>query len=408
MPPATSVHKAISVRDLVSMVLKSGDLGGGSDYSSARRALEGTRLHQRLQNERPEGYEKEVPLSCTIPAPWGTLEIMGRIDGVQGNAAPVVLEEIKSVTASWNGEPDPLHWAQARTYAAILAHQRGLPEVAIHLTYGRLHSDEVTTLSETHEAAWLAAYLADVAGRYIARIEEHRAWQGVRDASLSTLRFPFANLRPGQIDLIHSVEDTIEGGGRLFAEAPTGIGKTLATLYPSVRALPGREAPVFYLTAKTSGKGLAEKAMRDLGATGARVRSVILTAKDKICFTENPPCDLTTCPYAKGYYDRIDGAMRDLFGRELMSRAAIEEVARAHMVCPHELSLDAASWSDVIVGDYNHAFDPRASLKRFFGDGETDAVLLIDEAHNLPDTARGPSPPPAPTARGRSSGPRRR
>jgi DNA excision repair protein ERCC-2 len=385
---AAGMEKAISVRELVSLVLRSGDLGGGSDYSSARRALEGTRLHQRLQKDRPDGYEKEVPLSCTIPTPWGTLEIQGRIDGVHPDTAPVILEEIKSVTASWDGEPDPLHWAQARTYAAILAHQRGLPEVEIRLIYGRLHSDEVTTLSETHDAAWLAAYLADLTGRYIARIEEHLAWQGVRDQSLSALRFPFTNLRPGQMDLVHAVEDTIEGGGRLFAEAPTGIGKTLATLYPSVRALPGRESPVFYLTAKTSGKGLAEKAMRDLGTVGARVRSVILTAKDKICFTENPPCDLSTCPYAKGYYDRVDGALKELFSRELMNRAAIEEVARAHMVCPHELSLDAASWSDVVVGDYNHAFDPRASLKRFFGDGETDAVLLIDEAHNLPDRAR--------------------
>jgi len=379
----------VSVGELVEFACRTGDLGGRGEFTGAARALEGTRGHQRIQKARPEGYEKEMTLAHIVDAAEFRLEIKGRIDGVMRGAEPLWIEEIKTIAGRWDGVPDPLHWAQGKIYAAILAAQEQLARVEVRLTYLELDSDHVSTFRETFAAIDLAAFFERVTGEYIAWLTEWLRWCALRDDSIRAGKFPFAEFRPGQRRLAVAAYKTLARGEQLFAEAPTGIGKTVSVLFPAVKAATeGHCSKIFYLTAKTSGRAVAEKTLDDLRAAGLRLRSVTLTARDKICFGETKPCDAAQCPFARGYYDRVKPAIRDALAREAITREAIEEVARRHEVCPFELSLDCAPWADVILCDYNYVFDPSANLRRFFEDGPGDYAFLVDEAHNLVDRAR--------------------
>jgi DNA excision repair protein ERCC-2 len=379
----------VPVRELVEFVCRTGDLAGRGDFISSTRALEGTRGHQRIQKARPEGYEKEVSLVHVVEGDGFRLEIKGRIDGVMRGTEPVWLEEIKTIAGAWDGTPDLLHWAQGKIYAAIFAGREQLPRVEVRLTYLELDSDHVTTFRETFSAADLREFFDRISGEYARWIGEWLRWCDARDESGRGLKFPFAQYRPGQRQLAVAAYKTLARGGRLFAEAPTGIGKTISVLFPAVKALgEGKFEKIFYLTAKTSGRAAAEKAIADLRLAGLHLRALTLTAKDKICFGEKKPCDATQCPFARGYYDRVKAAVREALEHESLTREAIEAVARRHEVCPFELSLDCALWADVIVCDFNHVFDPSAKLRRFFEEGPGEYAFLVDEAHNLVDRGR--------------------
>ncbi|MFT5377532.1 MAG: DNA excision repair protein ERCC-2 [Candidatus Latescibacterota bacterium] len=388
---STSLLKT-SVRELVSFVLRSGDLVSGG-FASPDRLVEGTRGHQRLQNTRPEHYQSEVAVSYRVEVDDLVLEINGRIDGLLIEEDAVLVEEIKTTTGELDPDMDdvPTHWAQAKVYACILAIQKDLDRVDVQLTYVQLESMESHEDRRSFERDELIHFFEDIVTRYLHWARIYHEWSIGRDESIETLQFPFVDYRPGQRQLAVATYRAIENEGRIFAQAPTGIGKTISTLFPAVKALGLHHVEkLFYLTAKTIGRTVAEKAVNDMRAGGAQLKSLTLTARDKICFKPNggTSCDPEQCSFAIGYFDRIGDALEDIFQHDAFTRPLIEEYAQKHSVCPFEFSLDLSLWSDIIICDYNYVFDPRAHLKRFFADGGGRYAFLVDEAHNLVDRAR--------------------
>lgn len=403
----------VQVRELVEFALQRGDLGGERGFVGPHRALAGTRSHQRLQRSRPAGYQKEIPVSYDLETPELILRVQGRIDGLlvtpreserprepkpSGeperigagvDAQEVLLEEIKTVQGGWDRVADPLHWAQAKLYGFIYAHDNAREQVAIQLTYLDLDTGELTEFREDFSLADLTAFFQETTAVYLDWLHAHQQWCRQRDESSRSLAFPFPRYRPGQRPLAVAAYRALARGGRLFLEAPTGIGKTVSVLFPAIKALgEGRLERIFYLTARTVGRAVAQQALTELRQAGARLRTLTLIAKEKICAQEGQRCDCLTCPFAHGYYDRNQAAMRDALSREEITRPVLEAVSRAHEVCPFELSLDVSSWVDVVVCDYNYVFDPKAYLRRHFAEEAGDYAFLVDEAHNLVDRAR--------------------
>jgi DNA excision repair protein ERCC-2 len=380
---------SVSVRDLVEFVLRTGDLGGERDFVGPTRALEGTRGHQRVQRSRPEEYKTEVFVSYRIETEELALTIKGRIDGLWPTSEGVLLEEIKTTLGRWNGLPDPLHWAQGKIYAFVYSAKEKLEHITVQLTYLDLDSQKLTEFRQTFRQVELAAFFHEVTAVYLEWVTEHHRWCQRRDASIRFLPFPFSKYRPGQRSLCVSAYRVITRSGTLFAEAPTGIGKTISVLFPAVKALAeGTLERIFYLTAKTVGRTVAEKAFAEMRNAGLHVRTITLTAKEKICLNEGQACDVSNCPLARGYYDRVKGAMKEAFKTPALTRRMIEEIARGHQICPFELSLDLSLWVDAIICDYNYVFDPAVYLRRYFSEETLDCGFLIDEAHNLVDRAR--------------------
>lgn len=380
---------SVPVRKLVEYVLRTGGLGGDGGFSSPDRARAGLRGQKQLQASRPAAYQTEVPVACEVECRDFILRVQGRMDGFLPTESCVRIEEIKTVMNFDASGPDPLHQAQLKMYAALWNRQEPGVRIETVLTYLNLETDEVREFGESPSLDALAAFFDEVTSAYARWADEVQNWRVERDQSLRALIFPYPGYRAGQRELAVAAYRTLVRGGRLFAEAPTGIGKTISVLFPALKALgEGRFVRLFYLTAKTIGRAVAEKALSDLRDAGARLRSVTLTAKEKICFNSGTPCDPNTCPYAMGYYDRLKPALHEVLSVGALTRTAIEDAARRHQVCPFELSLDAALWVDVIVCDYNYVFDPSAYLKRFFAEDIEDCAFLIDEAHNLIDRGR--------------------
>jgi DNA excision repair protein ERCC-2 len=385
-PPRLPVVYKVQVRELVDFVLRRGDLGSERSFVGPHRALAGIRGHQKLQRSRPAGYEKEVAVSLEIEDRDFRLLLQGRVDGLIAGSDHLLVEEIKTVSTGWDGEADPLHWAQVKCYAALLCRDHVAKTVELRLSYLDLETGAVTEFNECASGEELAGFLDATLAVYQDWIRERHAWRVLRDQSLKSLQFPHAEYRPGQRSLAVAVYRAVTRGEKLFVEAPTGIGKTVSVLFPTLKALgEGTVERIFYLTARTTGRAVAENCLGNLRRAGARIQALTLTAKEKIC---KAGCDASACPLARGYYDRRGPAMAAALQQEALTRAAIESVAQAHQVCPFELSLDLSVWVDAVICDYNYVFDPQAFLRRHFEDEGGDYAFLIDEAHNLVDRAR--------------------
>jgi DNA excision repair protein ERCC-2 len=379
----------VSVREVVEFVLRTGGLAGNGQFAGPNRALEGTRAHVKHQKSRPAGYESEVAVAREIDAGEFIVKLRGRIDGLREDDEILLIEEIKTVSCLTDSPADPVHIGQAKLYGVLYGAERGFKEVDIQITYLELETMRTRELRERCRMEELQAFFDAVVGEYLEWLRAHARWLKLRDESIAEVSFPFRDYRPGQRSLAVAAYRATKGGGRLFAEAPTGIGKTISVLFPAIKAQgEGRVEKIFYTTAKTIGRTVAEKALTDLRASELRFRSVTLTAKEKICFSDGKPCDLTTCPYATNYYDHIKAALKDALGEDEFTRENIERIARKHQVCPFEFSLDLSVWADAVICDYNYVFDPSVSLKRFFGEEKREFALLVDEAHNLVDRAR--------------------
>ena len=379
---------SVQVRELVAFVLKRGDLGGERDFMGRDRALAGTRGHQRLQRSRPAGYQKEVPLHHDIETDDFILRIRGRIDGLLIGPEGLLLEEIKTVQGAWDRQADPLHWAQAKCYGFFYAQLNSLDSLTLQLTYLELETGAVTELRQQQSLAELSAFFEGISAVYLDWVREEHRWRLLRDETIRSLEFPFP-YREGQRELAVAAYRTLANGGRLFLEAPTGIGKTISVLFPAVKSMgEGKLERIFYLTARTVGRTIAQKAFADMRNAGLRIRTLTLTAKEKMCVRDGQSCDIATCPLARGYYDRRKPAIHAALQREDISREVLNEIAEAHQVCPFELSLDVSSWVDAIICDYNYVFDPKVYLRRHFDEDGGDYAFLVDEAHNLVDRAR--------------------
>jgi DNA excision repair protein ERCC-2 len=389
-PSKENPRFSIAVRALVEHVLRSGDLR--SDFMGAARAEEGLRAHQRLQRQRPEGYEAEHAVRLEVVQPDFTLCIGGRIDGVLRGDDGVMVEEIKSTLrplAEVEVESSRVHWGQAQCYAYMLARQEQLDQVAVQLTYVHLESGKTLSLVRQQSLAALTEFFDDLLGLYLQWLRRLALWITVRNQSLAALPFPFDGYRPGQREMAVEVFRAIRDGRQLLVQAATGIGKTMAALYPALKALgQGMVPKVVFLTARTTGRLAAEAALHALAQKGMRLKWVTVTAKEKICFNAEPACSPELCPYARGHYDRLNPALEAIFAQDAFDREAIERTARTHQVCPFEFALELVLWADGVIGDYNYAFDPTATLKRLFGDEAGGHALLVDEAHNLADRAR--------------------
>jgi len=383
----------ISVRNLVEFILRSGDLTSG--FSSSSRALEGSKIHRRIQKAQGADYQPEVHLVHQVEQKGFVLEISGRADGIilgRDTKEQVIVDEIKSTTKQLEfieEKDNPLFWAQVKCYAYIYVQQHELKAIEIQLTYCQLNTGEIRTFRQACSDTELADFFADLVKRYFDWAERLRDWGKLRDDSVSHLEFPFSSYRAGQRNLAVAVYKTISARRKLYAQAPTGTGKTIATIFPAVKAIGmGLVEKIFFLTAKTVTRGLAEEAFAKLRLGGLRFKTVTLTAKEKMCFTPGAACTAEECEYARGYFDRVSAALIDMWGTDSFTREMIEKYAYKHDICPFELSLDLSVWVDGIICDYNYVFDPQAYLKRFFNENGGEYCLLIDEAHNLVDRAR--------------------
>ena len=392
----------LPIRQLVEFLLRSGSID--SRFAGFDRALEGARIHRRLQKAAGEGYAAEVPLCADYTVDGIRFTLEGRADGIFTNETGVVtIDEIKTTAVPEEEiceDMNPCHWAQGMVYGAIYSAQENLPAVDVRLTYYQIDTDRILRFVRHFSRQELEQFLHKLLHRYLPWAQRQLAWQETRSGSLTAMRFPFEAYRPGQRALAGEVWRACTAapskkGTRLFCQAPTGIGKTMSALFPALKAMgSGCGEKLFYLTARNTTQAAAEDAIARLRAVqpDLALRSVTLTAKEKACLHPDaeghPACLPEMCPYANGYYDRIKNALAALLdGSGQFSRAALADTARQFTVCPFELGLDLSEWCDVVIGDYNYLFDPVVHLKRFF-DASGDWLFLIDEAHNLPDRAR--------------------
>lgn len=383
----------ISVRSLVEFILREGDIDNRVSGSMEKDAmLLGGKIHRKIQSCMGTNYTAEVPLKIQMPCDGFVLQIEGRADGVLKDDGKVLIDEIKGILRSLEHleAPVPVHLAQAKCYAYIYAVQNSLKCIDVQMTYCQMETEEIRRFCQEFEFQELQTWFQDLVTQYEKWAKFEIEWRNVRNDSIRQIEFPFP-YREGQRDLVVSVYRTILRKKKLFIQAPTGVGKTMATVFPAVRAVgEGLGEKIFYLTAKTIMRTVAEQAFSLLKEKGLLYKTITLTAKEKICFCEEAECNPDACPYAKGHFDRVNDAVFDLITHSGdWSREVLEEQAKKHMVCPFEMSLDVSNWADAVICDYNYAFDPQAHLKRFFSEsGKGEYLFLIDEAHNLVERGR--------------------
>ena len=383
----------ISVRNLVEFILREGDIdnrtGGGQDPENMQM---GSRIHRKIQRQMGSDYQAEVPLKTEIVCDGFTLKIEGRADGLIHTKEQVMVDEIKGVLRELDRvqEPAGIHLAQAKCYASMVAEQEGVDEIGVQMTYCQMETEEVKRFQYSYQSNELKVWFDEVIRQYEKWAKFQIEWRKARNASTKGIEFPFP-YRKGQRDLAVSVYRSILRKKKLFIQAPTGVGKTISTVFPAVKAV-GEELgeKIFYLTAKTITRTVAEQAFETLREQNLKFKVITLTAKEKICFCEEASCNPDDCPYAKGHFDRVNDAVYELLMQEdVMSREVLEAQARKHKVCPFEMALDVSTWVDGVICDYNYVFDPDARLRRFFAEGGAGGYLfLIDEAHNLVERGR--------------------
>lgn len=404
----------ISVRNLVEFILCSGDIDNTRARSDGEAMQAGSRIHRKLQKQMGANYQAEVPLSITVPINREEIDfeltIEGRADGIitnnllqedysvllfeeeNTNSPEVTIDEIKGVYMELSHLTAPIgvHRAQAMCYAYIYATRQEYRRIGIRLTYCNLETENLRYFEEVFTYEELSSWFDHLVQEYAKWAAWQIKWSKKRNTAIKALDFPFP-YREGQKDLVTGVYKTILRKKKLFIEAPTGVGKTISTIYPSVKAMgEGIAEKLFYLTAKTITRTVAEDTFKLLGDSGLLLKVVTITAKEKVCVLDKPDCNPGACPHAKGHYDRVNDAVYDLLSNENdISREHVTAYAIKHCVCPFEMGLDATLWADAVICDYNYAFDPNVYLRRFFmNEKQNNYVFLIDEAHNLVDRAR--------------------
>ncbi|MCY1393016.1 DNA repair helicase (rad3) [compost metagenome] len=373
---------SVAVRALCEFTAKCGDLD--LRFTPAPTAQEGIAGHALVAARRGEGYQTEVVLS----GEYGPLRVRGRADGY--DPAQNRLEEVKTYRGDLQRMPDnhrQLHWAQVKVYGWLLCQQEELTEIELALVYLDIGSQKETLLIERHRAEDLRRFFEEQCTRFIAWAEQELAHASARNTALEALGFPHAEFRQGQRQLAEAVYKAVSTGCCLMAQAPTGIGKTLGTLFPLLKAVPRQGLDkVFFLAAKTPGRQLALDALAQTRAEPLRVLELV--ARDKACEHPENACHGESCPLARGFYERLPAARWEAAERRWLDREAIRAVALAHQVCPYYLAQEMARWSDVVVGDYNYYFDSSALLHSLANANQWRVAVLVDEAHNLVERAR--------------------
>lgn len=383
----------ISVRNLVEFILRSGNLDNRRTSAADREAMQkGSRIHRKIQKQMKASYKAEVPLKWEEEYSDFIIEIEGRADGIIDDEEECVIDEIKGVYRDlyFLEEPVPVHKAQAMCYAYFYASQKKLSKMEVQMTYCHLETEEIKRFREEFSFSYLKKWFEDLLSEYYkwANFQYQRRIE--RRQSMESLEFPYP-YRKGQKELVSGVYHTMRTEKQLFIQAPTGIGKTMAAIFPAVRAVgEGYGDKIFYLTAKTITRTVAEEAFHILKEKGLSYKTISITAKEKLCLCEETDCNPEKCPYAEGHFDRVNAAVFEILNeKDTYLREDLLEQAEKHRVCPYEMCLDISSWVDAVICDYNYVFDPNVYLRRFFGDGvKGDYLFLIDEAHNLVERGR--------------------
>ena len=382
----------ISVRNLVEFILRNGDLVSGSGTSDKEAMLKGSRLHRKIQKQMGSHYQPEVYLKKDTEYDDLILRVEGRADGIFLQDEQFCIDEIKGVYKKLElmEEPVLVHRAQALCYAWIYLDAHDLEKIDIQMTYAHLDTEVIKRFRETLTRAELKQWYEELTDSYHKWLAYQIEWRKKRNESMENLEFPFA-YRKGQRKMVSGIYHAISKKEQIFIQAPTGVGKTMSAVFPAVRAIgQGMAETVFYLTARTITRTVAQDAFEILRDRGLLFKVITITAKEKLCFCDKPECDPEKCPYAKGHYDRINDAVYELWTTEQsFDRETLLRHAQKWQVCPFEMSLDLAVWMDGVICDYNYVFDPNVCLKRFFGENVSGNYLfLIDEAHNLVDRGR--------------------
>ena len=377
----------MAVRTLCEFAAKQGDLD--MRFTPSPSSQEGVAGHRTVAASRSGSYRQEV----SVRGCHKQLEVRGRADGFDPDR--LLLEEVKTFKGDLSRMPDnhrALHWAQAKVYAALLCRQLELQRLTVALVYfdvGR--QEEAEPLQIDCSAPELETFFTSLCERFLAWAMAELTHRQARDAALIGLAFPHETFRDGQRDLARAVFQAARHGRCLMAQAPTGIGKTIATLFPMLKACPDQALDkIFFLTAKGSGRGLAIAALETIRAKEPTLplRVIELVARDKACEHTDKVCHGDSCPLAQGFYERLPSARTQAANCGLLTRERLRDIALAHSVCPYYLGQEMARWSDVIVGDYNHYFDSSAALHALTPANAWRVGVLVDEAHNLIDRAR--------------------
>lgn len=385
----------ISVRNLVEFVMRSGDLDNRRTAGAKKEAMQaGSRLHRKIQKRMGASYRSEVMLRYQVQEDMFDILVEGRADGIITEPAGVTIDEIKCIymDVSRLEEPEPVHLAQALCYGWFYSIQNELDSVGIQITYCNIETEEIRRFKEVRSFEELKSWFEGLIHEYVkwARYLYHHGIR--RQECLKELPFPYP-YREGQKELAGNVYRSIARKRNLFIQAPTGVGKTLSTIYPSLKAMgEGHGEKLFYLTAKTITRSVAEEAFSILRREGhLYFNTVTITAKEKLCVMEKPDCNPQACPRAKGHYDRVNDAVYEIIQEvDGITRDKVLEYAQRYQICPFEFCLDISNWVDGIICDYNYVFDPNVRLKRYFDQGEPGQgyLFLVDEAHNLVPRAR--------------------
>lgn len=383
----------LSVRNLVEFIMRSGDIDNRVTDSMTKDAMaEGSKMHRKIQSRMGINYKAEVPLKLQLEYQNYRICLEGRADGIITESDGVTIDEIKGVYKDlyYLKEPVRVHKAQAMCYAYIYAKQNALENISVQMTYCNLDTEMIKRFNETFSYEEIEVWFESVICQYVVWAEYISNEKKLRKESIQNLEFPF-EYREGQRNIVVSVYKSILQRKNMFIQAPTGVGKTISTVFPAVRAV-GEDAAdkIFYLTAKTITRTVAEETFSLLREKGLHFKTVTLTAKEKICINDEVTCNPDQCVRAKGHFDRVNAAIFDMISNENdISRENIEKYAAIHQVCPFEMSLDVSNFMDGIICDYNYVFDPNVYLKRYFAQGvKGDYVFLVDEAHNLVERAR--------------------
>ena len=380
--------RGVAIRWLAEAVHRQGDLypyRGSEPYRAATAAGEGMATQRRIQRDRPDGYRPEYPVRQRVSVNGREFELRGRVDGFLVDAGTALVEEFKTTRNDMDTvhrHDGAVHWAQVRLYAALLA--REYPDVSdwrLRLVYCHPDTDRLRTHEQKAHPRELEAFLNETLERLRPAAQAHH--ERVRNAWLDALGFPFASFRPHQRALARRCYRAFRNREDLLVEAPTGSGKTIATIYPALRSLAvDTSGKLLFLTSRGTGARAAQSALERIDPGRRYLRTVTVTAKEKACIVEGMPCSAESCPYARGYYDKREEALEALFEERSIGPETLESAARRYEVCPFELSLDAAVRADAVVCDYNYVFDPVVRLQRFIGDDD-EIDLLIDESHQL-------------------------
>ncbi|MBO6129313.1 MAG: ATP-dependent DNA helicase [Pseudobutyrivibrio sp.] len=398
-PAGEKAQINISVRNMVEFLLREGDIDdrkGSVDPFEAMQA--GSRIHRKIQNSMGPFYSAEVPLKFQVEYEDYILGIEGRADGLvldrdeEGKVVTATVDEIKGMymDVMTFEKPVLVHEAQAKCYAYIVASEYQLETIEVQMTYVSLETEEIKYFNQIYTFQEIEEWFMTIIGifkkwadfQYFHKLELLESAQG--------LQFPYS-YRDGQKKLVGDVYRSISRRKILFMQAPTGTGKTIANVYPAVMALGQNLAErVFYLTAKTATALAARDAYSLLVENGYEGKTIMLTAKEKMCMCDETDCNPDYCPYARGHFDRINDAIYEVITKEMViTRETVLAYAEEFVVCPFELALDVSTWCEGIICDYNYVFDPNVYLKRFFAEGKSgENIFLIDEAHNMVDRAR--------------------